>query len=72
MRPIPQMQVNRQGEWCGAYRPSSRLDQLDHVSASAKRLLIQPRYRDGGNYSFRMKKGEKAIDLTLYVVASEV
>lgn len=29
-------------------------------------------YRDGTNYSFRMKKGEKAIDLTPYVVAGEV
>ena len=29
-------------------------------------------YRDGANYSFRMKKGEKAIDLTPYVVAGEV
>ena len=29
-------------------------------------------YRDGANYSFRMKKGEKAITLTPYVVASQV
>ena len=29
-------------------------------------------YRDGEKYSFRMKKGEKAIDLTPYVLKSEV
>jgi hypothetical protein len=29
-------------------------------------------YRDGASYSFRMKKGEKAIDLTPYVVAGKV
>ena len=29
-------------------------------------------YRDSGNYSFRMKKGEKSIDLTPYVVTNEV
>lgn len=29
-------------------------------------------YRDNADYSFRMKKGEKAIDLTPYVVAGEV
>ena len=29
-------------------------------------------YRDNAEYSFRMKKGEKAVDLTPYVVAGEV
>lgn len=29
-------------------------------------------YRDGEQYSFRMKKGEKAIDVTQYVLKSEV
>lgn len=29
-------------------------------------------YRDGENYTFRMKKGKKAIDLTTYLLKSEV